>query len=69
MQIFEAVGCDIDGSRKYGRNGEVPGRNVQGGGTVGVTLWKGELGGDRGNAHDPDIVPPSGGTTDHMDEG
>ena len=47
----------------------VPGRNLQGGGTVGVTLWKRDLGGDQGYSQGPDGVPPSGGAIDHGDEG
>ena len=39
---------DSEGSRKVGSNGVGPGSNVQGGGAVGVTLWKQELVGDRG---------------------
>ena len=36
----EAVGDDSEGSKKYRSNGAGTGRNVQGGGTVGVNLWK-----------------------------
>ena len=54
----EAVGDDIKGPRKDGRNCAVPGRNVQGGGAVGVTIWKQELGGDWGDAQGPDGIPP-----------
>ena len=60
---------DSDGSRKEGSDGEIPGINVKGGGTVGVTLWKQYLGGDRGDSQDPDRVPPSVGATDHDDGG
>ena len=64
-----AVGDNSEGSIKYGIIGAGPGRNVQGGGAIGVTLWKRELGGDQLGAQDPEGVPPSGGTTDHRDYG
>ena len=54
----EGVGDDSEGPRKDGINGAGPGSNVQGGGTVGVTIWKRELGGDRGDAQGPDGIPP-----------
>ena len=40
----------IEGSRKNKSNGAVLGRNVQGSGAVGVTLWKQELDGDQGDS-------------------
>ena len=46
MKISEAVGNDSKGSMQDGNNGTVPGRNVQGSGSVGVNLWKRELGGE-----------------------
>ena len=54
----EAVVDDSEGSRKDGRNCAVPESNVQGGGAVIVTLWKRELGGDRGDAQGTDGIPP-----------
>ena len=56
-EIAETVGGDSEGPRKDGSNGVGPGSNVQGGGAVGVTLWKLELGGDRGDAQGPDGIP------------
>ena len=50
-------------------NSAGPGRNLQVSGAVGVTLWKRELGGDRGDAQGSVSVPPSGGATDHGDDG
>ena len=64
-----AVGHDIQGSRKDGINGAVPGRNVQGGDAVGATIWKRELGGYWGDAQGTDDVPPSGDAMDHGDDG
>ena len=52
------MGCDSEGPRKDGRNGTGLGRNVQGIGAVSVTLWKLELGGDRGYTQGPDSIPP-----------
>ena len=60
---------DSEGPRKENSNGAGPGRNVQGGGAVGINLWKKELGGDRGDAQGPDGVPPLGGAKDHRDDG
>ena len=40
MGSTEGVGGDSEGPRKYGSNSVVLGRNVEGGGTVSVTLWK-----------------------------
>ena len=68
-QISEAVGGDSDGSREEGRTGTVPGSDVQCSGTVGVTLWKRDIGDDQGDAQGPDGVPPSGSATDHGDDG
>ena len=56
--MTEAVGYDREGLRKDGSNGVVPGINLQGGGAFGVTLWKRELGGDRGCAQGPDGILP-----------
>ena len=68
-QSSEAVEENSKGYRKDGRNGAGPGSNVQGGGTVGVTIWKQELGGDQGDTQDPGGVPPSVGATDQGDDG
>ena len=57
-ETTESMGDDSAGPRKDGINGVGPGRNVQGGGAVGVTLWKRELGGDRGDAQGPDGIIP-----------
>ena len=63
------MGHDSKVARKDGRNGAVPGINVQGGGTFGAIIWQREMGGDRGDAQGPDGVPTSGGVTDHGDDG
>ena len=42
-QILEAVVGDIEGSIKDRSNSTGLGRNAQGGGAVGVTIWKREL--------------------------
>ena len=68
-EISEAVGDDIKGYRKDRSNGAGPGRNLKVVGTVDVTLWKQEVGGDRGDAQGPDRIPPSGGALDHGDDG
>ena len=57
-QVSEAVGDGSKGYRKEGGNDAGPGRNVKGGGAVGVTIWKQELGGDWGDAQGPDGIPP-----------
>ena len=69
MQSSEAVGHDSEGARKDRINGAGPGRNVQGGGSVGDITWKRDLGGEQGDTHGNDGVPPSGGTTDNGDDG
>ena len=61
--------ASIEGDRKYGRNGAGPGRNVQGGGAVGAIIWKQKMGGDQINDQSTDRVPPTGGTTDHGEDG
>ena len=43
--------------------------DVQDSVSVGVTLWKRYLGGNRGYSQVPDGVPPSGGATDRGDGG
>ena len=63
------MGDDSEGPRKDRSNITGSGRNVQGIGTVGVTLWKQELGGDWGNVQGPDKISLSSGTTDHGDNG
>ena len=63
------MGHDSEGSIKDRSNGAGPGRNVQYGGSFGVTLCKRELGGDRVDAQGPDGVLPSDGATDHGDGG
>ena len=68
-QSSEAVGHGIEGARKYGRNGAGLGSDVQGGGAVGAIIWQRGLGGEWGDAQGPDGVSPSGGTTDHGDDG
>ena len=67
-QISEVVGDDSDGSREDGRNCAGTGKNIQGSGSVSVTLWKQELGGDRIDDQGPYSVPPLGGATDHGDD-
>ena len=69
MQSSVAVGNDSKGSRKDGGNGAGLGRNIQGGGTVGVTLRKRELGGDQGDDQVTDGVPTLVVTTDLGDDG
>ena len=68
-QSSETVEDDSESSIKDGRNGMGPGINVQGGGTVGVTIWKQELVGDQGDAQGPDSITQSGGATYHKDDG
>ena len=63
------MGHDSKSTRKDGSNGAGPGRNVHSGGAVSANIWKIELGGDRGDAQGTDGVPPSGGATDHGDDG
>ena len=63
------MGHDSKGTRKGGSNFAVPGRNSQGVGSVGAVIYQKELGGDRGYAQFPDEVPPTGGATDHGDDG
>ena len=63
------MGGDSEGSRKDGSNGAGPGSNAEVVGTIGVTLWKLELGGDRVDDQVPHSVPPSFGATDHGDYG
>ena len=46
MEISEAVGNGSEGSGKYGINGAVPGRDVQGGVTVGALVGHRKLGPD-----------------------
>ena len=57
-EIMEAAGGDSEVPRKDGRNGAVVGSNVQGDVAFGVTLWKRELGIDRGDSQGPDGIPP-----------
>ena len=63
------VGDDREGSRKDGSNSAVPRRDVKGGVTVSVTLWKRELIGDRGYAQDLDRVPPLVSAADQGGDG
>ena len=63
------VGYDSEGSRKYIINSAGPGINIQDVGGVSVTIWNRKLGGDWGDAQVPDVIPPSGGATDHRDDG
>ena len=63
------MGHGSEGDIKYARNGEDPGSNVQGGGTLGAIIWQQELGSDRGDAQGTGGVPPSGGATDHGYDG
>ena len=69
MEISEVEGDDSESSRKYRINSAVPGSNVHVSGTVGVSIWKRELGGGRGDAKGPDSISTSGGATDHGDDG
>ena len=66
---MEAMGDDSEGDIKDGSNGAGTSRNVQGDVSVGVTLWRIELGGDRRYAQGTEIVPPLGGATDNGDAG
>ena len=68
-QSSESVGHGSKGVGKDRSNGTFPGRNVQGGGSVGALVCHRDLGGDRGDAHVTGGVPPSGFTTDHGDDG
>ena len=63
------MGHDSEGSRNDKSSGTVPGNNVQGGGTVSVTIWKRNLGVDQGDAHGPDSVTPTSGATYRADDG
>ena len=45
-----AVGHASEGSIKDGSNVAGTGSNVKGGGAVGVTIWKQEIGGAQGDA-------------------
>ena len=63
------MGDDSKGYIPDRRNSMGPGSTVQGGGTFSVNLWKRELGGGRGDAQVPDVIPPSCSATDHRDEG
>ena len=69
MERLKAVGHDSEGARKGGSNGVVPKSNVKGGGVVVAIIWHQDLGGDQVDAQGTDDVPPSGGTTDHGDNG
>ena len=60
---------DSEGSRKDGSICTGPESDVQGVGGVGDIIWQRELGGDRVDAQGPDGIPPSGGATDHRDDG
>ena len=51
------MGDDSEGPIKYLSNGAVTVRNVQGGVSVSVTLWKRDLGGYRGDTQVPDAIP------------
>ena len=62
------MGDDSEGPRKDGINSAGPGRNLQGGGAIRVTLWKRELGGDQGDDQGPDGIPPVISKTDHRDD-
>ena len=62
------MGYNSEGSREDGGNSAGTGINVQGSGTVVVTIWKQELGGDWGDAQVPDGVTPSGSMMDHGDD-
>ena len=66
---MEAVGDDRKVPGKEGSNDAGPGSNVQGSGASGVTIWKQELSGDRGDSQGPDGILPSGGTPDNRDDG
>ena len=68
-QRSEAVGYDREGTRKYRSNSAGPGINVKGGDSVGVALWKLDLGGDQEDVQGPDSISPSVGATDHGDDG
>ena len=65
---MEVVGYDIDGPGTDGIKTAVPWSNLQDSSTVGVTLWKRELGGDQGDAQCPDGISPENGTTYHRDD-
>ena len=60
---------NIKGDIKYGINVAGLGSDVQWGGVFSAVIWQRELGGDRGDAQGPDIVPTMGGATDHGDYG
>ena len=68
-QSLAAAGHDSKDSRTEGSNGTGLGIYVQGGGEVGVTIWKQELAGDRGYAQGPNNVLTSGGIQDDRDDG
>ena len=63
------MGVDSEGYRKDWSNSTVPGSNVQGVGSVGVTIWKRYMGGDRGDSQVLDDVLTLGGAMDHGDDG
>ena len=63
------MGDVSEGSRKDWIKSAGPGINVKGDGTVGVNLWKRDLGGDQGDDQGTDSVPLSDGTTDHRYDG
>ena len=63
------VGHGSEGAKRDKRNSAGPGSDVQGGGAVSAIICQYKLGGDRVYAQGPDGVPPSGGTTDHGNDG
>ena len=63
------MGHDSEDAREDRINGAGPRRNLKGGGAVGSVIWQQELGGDWEYYQGPDSVPPSGGATDHGDDG
>ena len=63
------MGHDSEVARKGGINGVDLGSDVKGGGAVGAIIWQQDLGCDQGDSQGPDSVPPSGGVTDHGDDG
>ena len=68
-KILEAVRHDSEGTGKDRSNNACPRRNVQGSVIVGAIIWQRELGGDQGDAEDPDGIPLSSGVTDHRNVG
>ena len=68
VQISQAARNGSEGSRKYGRNGTGPGRDVKDSGSVGAIIWQQELGGDWRDDQGPFRVPPSVRVKDHGDD-